>query len=32
MIVDSHAHLVPPSLIAAIRRQQSRFPSVRVIE
>lgn len=32
MIVDSHAHLVPPGLIASIRRQQSRFPSVRVIE
>ncbi len=32
MIVDSHAHLVPPELIMAIRRQQSRFPSVRVIE
>lgn len=32
MIIDTHAHLVPPELIAAIRRQQSRFPSVRVIE
>lgn len=32
MIVDSHAHLVPPSLLAAIRSEASRFPSVRVIE
>ena len=32
MIVDSHAHLVPPELIAAIRRERARFPGVRVIE
>ena len=32
MIVDSHAHLSPQSLINAIRRERSRFPSVRVIE
>src|SRR5215813_9735526 len=32
MIIDSHAHLAPPDLIAAIRRDQARFPSVRVIE
>lgn len=32
MIIDSHAHLVPPSLLEAIRRQQAAFPSVRVIE
>jgi len=31
VIVDSHAHLVPPSLIAAIRSQAARFPSVRLI-
>ena len=32
MIVDSHAHLVPPSLIEAIRSDAGRFPSVRLIE
>jgi aminocarboxymuconate-semialdehyde decarboxylase len=32
MIVDSHAHLVPPSLLAAIRSDARRFPSVRLIE
>jgi aminocarboxymuconate-semialdehyde decarboxylase len=32
MIVDTHAHLVPPDLLAAIRREQTRFPSLRVIE
>ena len=32
MIIDSHAHLVPPSLLAAIRDQAARFPSVRSIE
>jgi aminocarboxymuconate-semialdehyde decarboxylase len=32
VIVDSHAHLVPPSLIAAIRDERARFPSVRLIE
>jgi aminocarboxymuconate-semialdehyde decarboxylase len=32
MIVDTHAHLVPPELMNVIRREQARFPSVRVIE
>jgi aminocarboxymuconate-semialdehyde decarboxylase len=32
MIVDSHAHLVPPDLLEAIRRDRARFPSLRVIE
>ena len=32
MIVDSHAHLVPPSLLAVIRTDVRRFPSVRLIE
>jgi len=32
MIVDCHAHLVPPELLAEIRKQQARFPSVRPIE
>ena len=32
MIVDSHAHLVPPDLLAAIAKNKARFPSVRVIE
>ncbi len=32
MIIDSHAHLVPPSLIDAIRSEAGRFPSVRASE
>jgi aminocarboxymuconate-semialdehyde decarboxylase len=32
MIVDAHAHLVPPDLLAAIRKDAGRFPSVRLIE
>jgi aminocarboxymuconate-semialdehyde decarboxylase len=32
VIIDSHAHLVPPDLLAIIRREQAKFPSVRVIE
>src|ERR1700674_4743685 len=32
MIIDSHAHLVPPDLIDAIRREGEKFPSLRVIE
>lgn len=32
MIIDCHAHLVPPSLLDAIRSQTSHFPSIRLIE
>jgi aminocarboxymuconate-semialdehyde decarboxylase len=32
MIVDCHAHLVPPVLLAAIRNDAARFPNVRQIE
>jgi aminocarboxymuconate-semialdehyde decarboxylase len=32
MIIDCHAHLVPPSLLDAIRAEKGNFPSVRVIE
>jgi len=32
MIVDCHAHLVPPELLAEIRKQKARFPSVHQIE
>lgn len=32
MIIDCHAHLVPPDLLIAIRKEKSRFPSVRLIE
>lgn len=32
MIIDCHAHLVPPSLLDAIRERASDFPSVQVIE
>jgi aminocarboxymuconate-semialdehyde decarboxylase len=32
MIIDTHAHLVPPDLLGTIRQEQGRFPSLRVIE
>jgi aminocarboxymuconate-semialdehyde decarboxylase len=32
LIIDSHAHLVPPSLLDAIRSEAGRFPSLRAIE
>jgi aminocarboxymuconate-semialdehyde decarboxylase len=32
MIVDAHAHLVPPDLLTAIRKDKDKFPSVRQIE
>lgn len=32
MIVDCHAHLFPPDLLATIRKEKARFPSVRLIE
>jgi aminocarboxymuconate-semialdehyde decarboxylase len=32
MIVDCHAHLVPADLLAAIRTEKDRFPSLRLIE
>ncbi len=32
MIVDCHAHLVPPDLLAAIRKGAAKFPNVRQIE
>ena len=32
MIIDSHAHLVPPDLLTAIRKDAARFPSVRQID
>ena len=32
MIVDCHAHLVPPALLDAIRKDAARFPNARLIE
>ncbi len=32
MIVDCHAHLVPPELLGAIRKDAANFPNVRQIE
>ena len=32
MIIDCHAHLVPPSLLDAIRSDAQGFPSIRLIE
>jgi aminocarboxymuconate-semialdehyde decarboxylase len=32
VIIDCHAHLVPPSLLEAIRSQAASFPSIRLIE
>jgi aminocarboxymuconate-semialdehyde decarboxylase len=32
MIIDCHAHLVPPSLLDALRAARAHFPSVKLIE
>jgi aminocarboxymuconate-semialdehyde decarboxylase len=32
MIIDVHGHLVPPDVLAVIRRQAGRFASLRLIE
>jgi aminocarboxymuconate-semialdehyde decarboxylase len=32
MIIDCHAHIVPPALLDAIRADKASFPSVRLIE
>jgi aminocarboxymuconate-semialdehyde decarboxylase len=32
MIIDSHGHLVPPALLQTMKGNQSKFPSVRMIE
>src|SRR5262245_4430798 len=32
MIIDTHAHLVPPDFLSTIRREQARMPSLRLIE
>src|SRR5262249_2674912 len=32
MIIDVHGHLVPPDLVAQIRKEHGRFPSLRLIE
>ena len=31
MIIDSHAHLVPPDLIEEIKDVSSNFPSIEII-
>jgi aminocarboxymuconate-semialdehyde decarboxylase len=32
MIIDVHGHLFPPDLLATIRKERGRFPSLRLIE
>jgi aminocarboxymuconate-semialdehyde decarboxylase len=32
MIIDCHAHIVPPSLLDAIRTDRASFPSIKLIE
>jgi aminocarboxymuconate-semialdehyde decarboxylase len=32
MIIDCHAHLVPPELLTAIRKDAAKFPNLRLIE
>lgn len=32
MIIDCHAHLVPPALLEAIKAEQAEFPSIKLIE
>ena len=32
MIIDCHAHIVPPALLDAIRADKAQFPSIKLIE
>src|ERR1700760_583933 len=32
MIIDCHAHIVPPALLDAIRAEKANFPSIKLIE
>ena len=32
MMIDCHAHFVPPSLLDAVRREAGAFPSLRLVE
>src|SRR5882724_10048539 len=32
MVIDCHAHFVPPSLLEAVRREAGAFPSLRLVE
>src|ERR1700716_1298459 len=32
MIIDVHGHLVPPDLVAQIRKDHGRLPSLRLVE
>ena len=32
MVIDCHAHFVPPSLLAALRAQPASFPALRLVE
>jgi aminocarboxymuconate-semialdehyde decarboxylase len=32
MIIDCHAHIVPPALLEAIRAEKAHFPSIKLIE
>jgi aminocarboxymuconate-semialdehyde decarboxylase len=32
MIVDCHAHMVPPDLLTAIRKDAAKFPSIKQTE
>ena len=32
MIIDCHAHIVPPALLDAIREDKASFPSIRLVE
>jgi aminocarboxymuconate-semialdehyde decarboxylase len=32
MIIDCHAHLVPPTLLDAIRAEKGNFPSIKLVE
>ena len=32
MVIDCHAHFVPPSLLEAVRRDACKYPSLRLVE
>jgi aminocarboxymuconate-semialdehyde decarboxylase len=31
MVIDCHAHFVPPSLLDAVRAQATSFPALRLV-
>ena len=32
MIIDTHGHMIPPELLATIRKEGPRLPALRIVE